>query len=159
MSQLSLFDEPRPKPEQEPSPKEPKPRPKPPTEPRPDEHGPIQVTADVKPSWQCIVIGCAAVTMGAQIEGHPVCDLHDTDRTREVIGTGAWPSWYGYEGEWRIVPTVRRFDNLGHNWSGLGSDGKCNHCAMTYTSWSQNRFDLPCSEYENPDLTKGLFRP
>ena len=96
-------------PEQEPEePKPPKPKPKPQPEPKPQETGPIHAAAEVKPLWQCMVIACISVTTGAEIDGHPICELHNTDRTREVIATGAWPAWYGYQGEWKIVPTVRR---------------------------------------------------
>lgn len=168
MSQLSLFDapadveeeKPRSK-EFEPLPKEPKPKPTPKPEPPPEEPGPIHATVEdtERPSWQCIVISCAAVTRGAEIDGHPICDLHNTDRTREVMATGSWPAWYGYEGVWSICPTVRRLDNLGHSWSSTGRAGRCENCDMTYTKWNANQFETPCNGYEQPDTTKGLFRP
>lgn len=115
---------------------------------------------DVKLEERCILIACACVTMGVEIDGHPVCNQHDTDRTREIIATGAWPAWYGYEGKWRVVPTIRRLDDLGHTWVGVGFNEKhCETCGMRHAVWVQARFETACKNYEQPDTTKGLFRP
>jgi hypothetical protein len=109
---------------------------------------------------RCIVIGCSCVTMGAEIEGRPVCNLHDTAATREVMATGAWPAWYSYSGKFRVVPTVRRLDDMGHAWAGvITSEKYCKNCELRYFAWASNRFAMACIGYQQPDLTKGLFRP
>lgn len=154
MSQLSLFGDPP----EDPKPTKPKPEPKP--QPPPEKQEPIHAeVASVLPEWRCIVIACGCVTEGAEILGHPICSRHNTDRTREVMATGAWPAWYGYEGTWRIVPTVRRLDDLGHTWSRLHPSGTCETCGISYGDWQRKRFELPCEDYEQPDTRKGLFRP
>jgi hypothetical protein len=159
--QLDLFGMPAGDPERPKPPPRPKPKPSP--EPLPPKDGPIHAAwpaDDVQLEDRCIVIGCACVSMGAEIDGHPVCGQHDTDETRKVMATGSWPAWYGYEGKWRVVPTVRRLDDLGHSWEGAVFNEKtCATCGLRYAKWTQGRFETTCTEYVHPDMREGLFRP
>ena len=118
------------------------------------------IAADVDLDDRCFVIGCGCVATGREIDGHPVCGLHDTPETRAVMAAGSWPAWYGYAGKWSIVATVRRLDDLGHTWVGTITAAKsCSTCGLGYPQWQRNRFETACKNYQQPDTTKGLFRP
>lgn len=188
MSQLDLFGQPVADPEESPKPPA-KPRPAPKPKPSPPEcpvrvQGPADepcvrcrerfehhfagallcaacadALVDIQLEDRCIVIGCGCVTMGDEIDGHPICGLHNTDVTRAIMATGAWPAWYGYAGKWIVVATVRRLDDMGHTWAGIAADKHCGACGLPYATWTKDRFTAACTDYAQPDTTKGLFRP